>query len=197
MLTLRPNSIGIYRGEFRPQNCSVRTVSRTHPVFRDLYRTIRVNPITLGTNDHHGHLEGSLGYPWPLTLPQNSNGNLRGDVRPDLCQSSLFRIPAGSVCAIQVCLTKNSPNTTQQRSNLTFYSLIPHPETSMREIIRNETGKPRETLFGQSDLSALSHGVMAESFMSLFGFHETSSSRFKSVLGFCVICNLRYHRNLA
>ncbi|PKI73043.1 hypothetical protein CRG98_006538 [Punica granatum] len=36
--------------------------------------------ITLGVNDHHDHLEGSLGYPGPLTLPQNSTGSLRGDV---------------------------------------------------------------------------------------------------------------------
>ncbi|OWM76936.1 hypothetical protein CDL15_Pgr011661 [Punica granatum] len=51
---------------------------------------IRVHPITLGANDHHGHLEGSLGDPEPLTLPQNAIGNLRGDVRLDLCQSDLF-----------------------------------------------------------------------------------------------------------
>ncbi|PKI38868.1 hypothetical protein CRG98_040739 [Punica granatum] len=46
-------------------------------------RTIRVDPITMGANDHHDHLEGSFGYPGPLTLPQNSIGSLRGDVRPD------------------------------------------------------------------------------------------------------------------
>ncbi|PKI72248.1 hypothetical protein CRG98_007322 [Punica granatum] len=67
-----------------------------------LQRTIRVDPITLGENDHHGHLEGSLGYPGPLTLPQNSIGSLRGDVRLDLCQSGLFSVPVGSVCASQV-----------------------------------------------------------------------------------------------
>ncbi|PKI61637.1 hypothetical protein CRG98_017968 [Punica granatum] len=59
--------------------------------------TVRVDPTTLGTNDHHGHLEGSLGYPRPPTLPQNSIGSFRGDVRPDLCQSGLSIIPAGSV----------------------------------------------------------------------------------------------------
>ncbi|PKI41478.1 hypothetical protein CRG98_038125 [Punica granatum] len=52
-----------------------------------LRRSIRVDPITLGANNHHGHLEGSLGYPESLTLPQNSIGSLRGDVRPYLCQS--------------------------------------------------------------------------------------------------------------
>ncbi|OWM65545.1 hypothetical protein CDL15_Pgr023815 [Punica granatum] len=59
--------------------------------------TVRVDPTTLGTSDHHGHLEGSLGYPRLPTVPQNSIGSLRGDVRPDLCQSSLSSIPAGSV----------------------------------------------------------------------------------------------------
>ncbi|PKI47123.1 hypothetical protein CRG98_032492 [Punica granatum] len=62
-----------------------------------LRRTVRFDPKTLGTNDHHGHLEGSLGYPRPPTLLQNSIGSLRGDVRPDLCQSGLSSIPAGSV----------------------------------------------------------------------------------------------------
>ncbi|PKI70877.1 hypothetical protein CRG98_008768 [Punica granatum] len=53
-------------------------------------QTIRVDPTTLGTNDHHDHLEGSLGYPRPPTLPQNSIGSLRGDVQPRL-------VPVGSV----------------------------------------------------------------------------------------------------
>ncbi|PKI67477.1 hypothetical protein CRG98_012061 [Punica granatum] len=68
-----------------------------------LQRTIRVDPITLGANYHHDHLEGSLGYPRPLILPQNYIGSLRGDVRPDLCQSGLFSVPIGSVCAYRVC----------------------------------------------------------------------------------------------
>ncbi|PKI47282.1 hypothetical protein CRG98_032328 [Punica granatum] len=55
-----------------------------------LRRTIRVDRLTLGANTHHGHLEGSLGYLGPLTLPQNSIWSLRGDVRPDLYQSGLF-----------------------------------------------------------------------------------------------------------
>ncbi|PKI67558.1 hypothetical protein CRG98_012142 [Punica granatum] len=53
--------------------------------------------IHLRTNDHHGHLEGSLGYPRPPTLPQNSIQSLRGDIRPDLCQLGLSSIPVGSV----------------------------------------------------------------------------------------------------
>ncbi|OWM66789.1 hypothetical protein CDL15_Pgr015566 [Punica granatum] len=61
------------------------------------FGTVRVDPTTLGTNDHHGHLEESLGYPRPPTLPQNSIGNLRGDVRPDLCQSGLSTLPFRSV----------------------------------------------------------------------------------------------------
>ncbi|OWM77836.1 hypothetical protein CDL15_Pgr009383 [Punica granatum] len=63
----------------------------------DVKETVRVDPTTLGTNDHHGHLEESLGYPRPPTLPQNSIGNLRGDVRPDLCQSGLSTLPFRSV----------------------------------------------------------------------------------------------------
>ncbi|PKI68510.1 hypothetical protein CRG98_011106 [Punica granatum] len=47
--------------------------------------TVRIDPTTLGKNDHHDHLEGSLGYPKPPTLSLNSIGSLRGDVRPDLC----------------------------------------------------------------------------------------------------------------
>ncbi|OWM63018.1 hypothetical protein CDL15_Pgr026192 [Punica granatum] len=76
----------------------------------------RVDPITLGANDHHGHLEGSLGYLEPLTLPQDSIGSLRDDIRPNLCQSGLFSFQSGllrlfgsvqflvgSVKAIRVC----------------------------------------------------------------------------------------------
>ncbi|OWM72657.1 hypothetical protein CDL15_Pgr027193 [Punica granatum] len=65
--------------------------------FYHLQGTVRVDPTTPGTNDHHGHLEESLGYPRPPTLPQNSIGNLRGDVRPDLCQSGLSTLPFRSV----------------------------------------------------------------------------------------------------
>ncbi|PKI55757.1 hypothetical protein CRG98_023848 [Punica granatum] len=54
---------------------------------RGSHGTIRVDTITLGANDHHGHLEGSYCYPGTLTLPQNSIESLRGDVRSDLCQS--------------------------------------------------------------------------------------------------------------
>ncbi|PKI78893.1 hypothetical protein CRG98_000754 [Punica granatum] len=63
--------------------------------FRYFCRTVRVDPATLGTNDYHGHQEGSLGYPRPPTLPQNSIGSLRGDVRPDLCQSEMIRNETG------------------------------------------------------------------------------------------------------
>ncbi|PKI75175.1 hypothetical protein CRG98_004399 [Punica granatum] len=70
-LALLKKYIGIHRYEFRPENCFV---------FGDFCRTVRVDPTTLGTNDHHSHQEGSLGYPRPSTLPQNSIGSLRGDV---------------------------------------------------------------------------------------------------------------------
>ncbi|PKI26087.1 hypothetical protein CRG98_049224, partial [Punica granatum] len=63
--------------------------------------TIRVDLTTLGTNDLHGHLEGSLGCPRPPTLPQNSIGILRDDVQPDLCQSGLSTLPVGSVATIR------------------------------------------------------------------------------------------------
>ncbi|PKI73575.1 hypothetical protein CRG98_006023 [Punica granatum] len=75
-------------------------------------KTIRVDSTTLGTNDHHGHLEGSIGYPRPQTLPQNAIGSLRDDVRPDLCQSGLSTLPVGSVATIRVCSSQNSPNPT-------------------------------------------------------------------------------------
>ncbi|PKI45845.1 hypothetical protein CRG98_033766 [Punica granatum] len=60
-----------------------------------LRRSIQVDLITLGANDYTGHLEGSLEYPEPLTLPQNCIRSLRGDVRPDLCRSGLFSFPPG------------------------------------------------------------------------------------------------------
>ncbi|OWM64323.1 hypothetical protein CDL15_Pgr014113 [Punica granatum] len=97
---------------------------QTCSVFRDLCKAVRVDPITLGPNDHHSHLRGSVRSQEPPTLPQNSIGSLRGDVRPDLCQSGLFR-------AIRVCSTENSPNPTHQRSNPTLEGPISHLGTSM------------------------------------------------------------------
>ncbi|PKI72273.1 hypothetical protein CRG98_007347 [Punica granatum] len=88
-------------------------------------RTVRVDPKTLGINDHHGHLKGSLRYPRPLTLPQNSIGSLRGDVRPDMCQSGLSTLPVESVATIRVCSSRNSPNLTHQWSNPTLEGPIP------------------------------------------------------------------------
>ncbi|PKI68503.1 hypothetical protein CRG98_011099 [Punica granatum] len=96
-LALLKISIGSLRGDVRPDLCQSGPKFQTCSVLGDFCRTVRVDPTTLGTNDHHGHLEGSLGYPRPPTLPQNSIGSLRGDVRPDLCQSGLSSIPAGSV----------------------------------------------------------------------------------------------------
>ncbi|OWM90837.1 hypothetical protein CDL15_Pgr011597 [Punica granatum] len=128
-LALLKYSIGIHRYEFRPENCSVGpTFLTVCSVFLQI-GTVRVDPTTLGTNDHHGHLEESLGYPRPPTLPQNSIGNLRGDVRPDLCQSGLSTLPVGSVATIQVCSSQNSPNPTHQRSNPTLEGPIPPLET--------------------------------------------------------------------
>ncbi|OWM76966.1 hypothetical protein CDL15_Pgr011691 [Punica granatum] len=96
-LTLPQNSIGSLRGDVRPDWCQTGPNFQTYSVFRDLCRAVRVDPITLGPNDHHSHLRGSVRSQEPLTLPQNSIGSLRGDVRPDLCQSGLSNISAGSV----------------------------------------------------------------------------------------------------
>ncbi|OWM82778.1 hypothetical protein CDL15_Pgr008659 [Punica granatum] len=96
-LTLPQNSIGSLRGDVRPDWCQTGPNFQTCSVFRDPCRAVRVYPITLGPNDHHSHLRGSVRSQEPLTLPQNSIGSLRGDVRPDLCQSGLSSIPAGSV----------------------------------------------------------------------------------------------------
>ncbi|PKI60427.1 hypothetical protein CRG98_019168 [Punica granatum] len=90
-LTLPQNAIGRHRGDVRPDWWQTGPKFHTCSVFRDLCRSIRVDSITLGENDHHSHLEGSLGYPYPLTLPQNSIRSFRGDVRPDLYQSGLCK----------------------------------------------------------------------------------------------------------
>ncbi|PKI68858.1 hypothetical protein CRG98_010713 [Punica granatum] len=86
------------------QSIETRTLFRTSSQTRRAHGTVRVDPTTLGANDHHGHLEGSLGYPRPSTLPQNSIGSLRGDVRPHLCQSGLSTHPVGSVVTIRGCM---------------------------------------------------------------------------------------------
>ncbi|OWM71372.1 hypothetical protein CDL15_Pgr027023 [Punica granatum] len=96
-LTLPQNSIGSLRGDVRPDWCQTGPNFQTYSVFRELCRAVRVDPITLGPNDHHSHLRGSVRSQEPLTLPQNAIGSLRGDVRPDLCQSGLSNISAGSV----------------------------------------------------------------------------------------------------
>ncbi|PKI67074.1 hypothetical protein CRG98_012538 [Punica granatum] len=80
--------------------------------FYHLQGTVRVDPTTLGTNDHHDHLEGSLGYPRPPTLPQNSIGSLRGDVRPDLYQLGLSTLLVGSVQA-KTAQTRSTNGPTQ------------------------------------------------------------------------------------
>ncbi|PKI68856.1 hypothetical protein CRG98_010711 [Punica granatum] len=96
------------RRSFKPRTSNTRSI-KTRTLFRTssqtsrAHGTVRVDPTTLGANDHHSHLEGSLGYPRPSTLPQNSIGSLRGDVRPDLCHSGLSTLPVGSVIAIRVC----------------------------------------------------------------------------------------------
>ncbi|PKI63761.1 hypothetical protein CRG98_015831 [Punica granatum] len=87
LLTLPQNSIGRHRGDVQPDWCQMGPKFQTCSVFRDLCKAVRVDPITLGPNDHHSHLRGSVRSQEPPTLPQNSIGSLRGNVRPDLCQS--------------------------------------------------------------------------------------------------------------
>ncbi|PKI68232.1 hypothetical protein CRG98_011368 [Punica granatum] len=52
------------------------------------------DPTGAGLNDHRSHLQVSVRSQEPLTLPQNSIGSLRGDVRLDLYQSVEKNIPA-------------------------------------------------------------------------------------------------------
>ncbi|PKI72910.1 hypothetical protein CRG98_006712 [Punica granatum] len=85
-LTLPQNCIGRLRGDVRPELCQTGLKFRTCSVFRDLCRAVRVDPISLGPNDHHSHLGGSVRSQELLTLSQNSIESFRGDVRPDLCQ---------------------------------------------------------------------------------------------------------------
>ncbi|PKI49841.1 hypothetical protein CRG98_029752 [Punica granatum] len=99
--------------------------------YSHLRRTVRVDPKTLGTNDHHGHLVGSLGYPRPLTLPQNSIGSLRGDSDPTCASRVCPVFQPGLFGAIRVCSKENSPNPTHQRSNPTLEGPIPHLGASM------------------------------------------------------------------
>ncbi|PKI71116.1 hypothetical protein CRG98_008484 [Punica granatum] len=102
-LILPQNSIGRHRDDVRPEWCQTGPKFQTCSVSHDLCRAVRVDPIILGLNDHHSHLRGSVRSQEPLTLPQNSIGNFRGNVRPDLCQSGLFSVSARSVCAFRVC----------------------------------------------------------------------------------------------
>ncbi|PKI33292.1 hypothetical protein CRG98_046314 [Punica granatum] len=83
-------------------------------------RTVRVDPTTLGANYHYRHLEGSLGYPRPPTLPQNAIGSLCGGVRPDLCQLGLISFQPGLLRLFGSGQGQNGPNPTHQRSNPTL-----------------------------------------------------------------------------
>ncbi|PKI59957.1 hypothetical protein CRG98_019651 [Punica granatum] len=98
--------------------------------FRQPNRTVRVDPTTLGTNDHHGHLEGSLGYPRPLTLPQNSIGSLRGDVRPDLCQSGILLKPGHPRTLIDAFSNRAPRRPIHEQINGTRKQACTHPRTT-------------------------------------------------------------------
>ncbi|PKI64286.1 hypothetical protein CRG98_015326 [Punica granatum] len=113
-LTLPQNSIGSLRDDVRPDWCQTGPKFKTCSVFRDLCRAVRVDSIILGPNDHNSHLRGSVRSQEPLTLSQNSIGSLRGDVRPDLCQSGLFSFQPGLLRLFGSVQGQNSPNPTQQ-----------------------------------------------------------------------------------
>ncbi|PKI73148.1 hypothetical protein CRG98_006459 [Punica granatum] len=132
-LTLPQNSIGSLRGDVRPYWCQTGPKFQTCSVFRDLCRAVQVDSITLGPNYHHSHFRGSVKSQDPLTLPQNSIGSLRGDVRPDLCQSGLFSFQPGLLRLFGSVQGQNSPNPTQQRSNPTFCSPISYLGISWEE----------------------------------------------------------------
>ncbi|PKI65420.1 hypothetical protein CRG98_014159 [Punica granatum] len=91
-LTLPQNSIERHHGYVRPENCQVESVFQTYSVFRDLCRDVRVNPITLDQNNHYILLQGSVRSREQLTLPQNSIGRHRGDVRPENCPVETVRV---------------------------------------------------------------------------------------------------------
>ncbi|PKI72275.1 hypothetical protein CRG98_007349 [Punica granatum] len=139
------------------------TVSHDQPY--PLPLTVWVDPTTLGTNDHHGHLDGSLGYPRPLTLPQNSIGSLRGDVRPDMCQSGLSTLPVGSVATIRVCSSRNSPNPTHQRSNPTFEGSKVSQRFRVREQIESTLppNRPPKILARFQGIDTLESGALIPS----------------------------------
>ncbi|PKI66324.1 hypothetical protein CRG98_013286 [Punica granatum] len=82
-LTLPQNSIGRHSGDVRPEWYQTGPKFQTCSVFRDFCRDVRVDPIILGTNDHNSRLRGSVRSQEPLTLPQNSIGRHRGNVRPE------------------------------------------------------------------------------------------------------------------
>ncbi|PKI59692.1 hypothetical protein CRG98_019868 [Punica granatum] len=138
-LTLPQNSIGRHRGDVRPDWCKTGPKFQTCYVFRDFCRAVRVDPITLGPNDHN-HLRGSVRSQGLLTLPQNSIGSFRGDVRPDLCQSGLFSFQLGLLRLFGSVQGQNSPNPTQQRSNPTFYSPIPYLGIRSKELVNTGYG---------------------------------------------------------
>ncbi|PKI64003.1 hypothetical protein CRG98_015616 [Punica granatum] len=103
--------------------------------------TVRVDPTTLGTNDHHGHLEGSLGYPRPPTLFKIPSGASVA-TSDQTCASRVCPVfQPGLFGAIRVCSTENSPNPTHQRSNPTLEGFLHNPGRS-RELV--DTGyRPR------------------------------------------------------
>ncbi|PKI71592.1 hypothetical protein CRG98_008000 [Punica granatum] len=111
-LTLPQNSIWRHRGHIRPDRCQMGPKFQTCSVFRDLYRAVRVDSITLGPNDHHSHLRGSIRSQELLTLPQNSIGSLHGDIQLDLCQSDLFSFQRG-LCKAKTAQTQPNKGPTR------------------------------------------------------------------------------------
>ncbi|PKI60605.1 hypothetical protein CRG98_019081 [Punica granatum] len=124
--------------------------SGTHDIFFPLLKTKLAK---LHANDHH---RGSIMSREPLTLPQNSIRRLRGDIRPDLCQTgqtfrtcSIFRDLCRAVRVDSITLGLNDHYShlwgLNEFSKLLagFVNRVIYRDCclSMREMIRNETGK--------------------------------------------------------
>ncbi|PKI67613.1 hypothetical protein CRG98_011993 [Punica granatum] len=88
--------------------------------------TVLVDPTTLGTNDHHGHLEGSLAIQGRRPCLKIPSGASVVTSDPTCANRVYPPFHSGLFGAIRVCSTENSPNPTHQRSNPTLEDTIPH-----------------------------------------------------------------------
>ncbi|PKI67615.1 hypothetical protein CRG98_011995 [Punica granatum] len=124
--TLPQNSIGSLRGDIRPDLCQSGSKFKTCFVLGDFCRTVRVDPTTLGTNDHHGHLEGPLAIQGRRPCLKIPSGASVATSDPTCANRVCPPFHSGLFGAIRVCSMENSPNPTHQRSNPTLEGTIPH-----------------------------------------------------------------------